>query len=503
MFLEFYTKKSSMLKRRVNRIVWLTIIIFTSNSYSFSQNSVQQAIDNFASNAYFANASIGFLATDAQSGEVIASKNPNMALSPASITKLFTTASAYQLLGKDYAPTTRIYIDGELSGEGVLFGNLWVRGAGDVSLGSRYYNGNGKETDFMEKWADSLLKLGIKKINGAVYADGSEFGYEGIPDGWNWGDMGNYYGAGASGLPIYDNMLRYHFSVGSKNGLKTTFLGTFPIVQGLTFNNYVYSGGSGDNCYIYGAPYSLDRFATGTLGAGLGKFTVKGSLPDPELTFAQEFTRILKEKGIEVAKQPVSVRTLSPISAVSRYASMKLFYSHKGKTLHSIAWWTNMKSVNLFAEELLCWIGYATTGNGSTENSLNRLKNYWSGKINLIGYNQTDGSGLSRSNAISATHFCNLLNFMAKSVEYEHFFSSLPVAGVSGTLSSVCKNQVSEGHVFAKSGTMNRIKAYSGYVKTKAGRTLSFCIMVNNFNSSSDYVVSQMEKVFNAMTLFE
>lgn len=487
------------------QVVSLGFSFLFTEQLAFAQNpnNIQTAIDAFSSNAYFANASVSFMAMDCSNGQVLASKNPSLALSPASTTKLFATATAFQLLGKNYTPQTRIYLDGELTKEGVLNGNLWIRGGGDVALGSRYYNGDGKEAEFLEKWADTLMKLGVKKINGAVVADASEFGYEGAPDGWNWGDMGNYYGAGASGLPIYDNMLRYTFQVGSKSGTKTTFLGTFPTVNGLNFINYINTGGSGDNSYIYGAPYSMDRFGTGTLGAGLGKFTVKGSLPDPELTFSQEFTRILKAKGIDVKEKALASRNLTMVSATSRYAPMKLFFVHKGKNLNSIAWWTNMKSVNLFAEEVLCWIGYGTSGNGSVDNSVARMMNYWSGKINTIGLYITDGSGLSRSNAISANHFCEMLKYMTTSKEFDAFYGTLPVAGVSGTLSSVCKNQPGEGKVHAKSGTMKRIKAYSGYVETKAGKRICFSIIINNFNCSSEYTVEQMEKVFNAMVLYQ
>ena len=85
---------------------------------------------------------------------------------------------------------------------------------------------------------------------------------------------------------------------------------------------------------------------------------------------------------------------------------------------------------------------------------------------------------------------------------YKTFYGTLPVAGVSGTLSSVCKNQAGEGKIHAKSGTMNRIKSYAGYVETKSGKTLSFALIINNFNCSSEATVERMEKVFNEMSQF-
>lgn len=475
------------------------LIVFVRGT---AQQSVQAAIDAFAADPVFSNASVGFLAIDVATGDVLAEKNAATCLSPASTVKLFSTATAFEVLGKDYTPKTRIYIDGTLDAKGVVHGNLWIRGGGDVSIGSRYYNAEGVEDTLLRVWTDTLMKMGIRQINGFIIADASEFGYQGVPDGWNWADMGNYYGAGPSGLPIYDNMLRYIFQSGNTSGTRTTLLETFPVIPGFSFHNYISTGGDGDNSYIYGAPYSLDRFGTGTLEAKLNRFTVKGSLPDPELQFAQELLRIMKLRGMIVTDSVKTARQMAWQSPTVRYPSMKLVFEHSGKSVNSIAWWTNMKSVNLFAEELLCWIGYASNGNGSTENGITKLENYWNGKIPISGMFIKDGSGLSRSNAISPRHFCDLLKYMAKnSKQFDTFFATLPVAGVSGTLSSVCKNQAGEGRVHAKSGTMNRIKSYAGYVDTKSGKRIAFSIIVNNYNCTSNAVVDRMEKVFNAIAL--
>ncbi len=483
------------------RMRFLSLFALLLGSTVFAQNTIQTAIDVFASDPNFSNASISFMAVDCSTGQTIASKNPNLSLSPASTTKLWSTATAYQLLGKDYAPTTRIYIDGTVK-DSILDGNLWVRGGGDIALGSRYYNGDGIEDAFLRAWCDTLKKKGIKQIKGAIIADGSEFGYEGAPDGWAWGDMGNYYGAAASGLPIYDNMLRYYFSTSKTAGAATSFLRTFPVVPGMTFHNYIASGGNGDNSYIYGAPYSLDRFGSGTLECGSSKFMVKGSLPDPEMTFAQEFSRVLKEKGIKVSDSCSTVRRMTYVAAHNRYSTKTLLHTHTGKTLNSVAWWTNMKSVNTFAEEILCWVGYGTSGDGSIENSLSKEMDFWSSKISTSGLYLKDGSGLSRANAISANHFCQMLKFMTTGKEFEHFYATLPVAGVSGTLSDVCENQAGEKRVHAKSGTMKRIKSYAGYVETKSGKRIAFAIIINNYNCSNEATLDRIEKVMNAMALY-
>ena len=99
-------------------------------------------------------------------------------------------------------------------------GNIWIRGAGDVSLGSKYFNTAGHEFDFLLQWADTLISLGIKGVEGSIIADGSEFGYNGAPKGWASNDLGNYYGATHAGINFYDNTIKLFFLTSSNISIK-------------------------------------------------------------------------------------------------------------------------------------------------------------------------------------------------------------------------------------------------------------------------------------------
>lgn len=478
----------------------ITLFLFFQLSYSllFAQSQLESVKDEIIKDSYLKNASIGIQVVDLASGAVLVKNQESISMAPASTTKLFSTASAFEMVGANYQPKTRIYYQGEISTAGLLKGDLWIRGGGDASLGSRYYTDN--ESEFLDRWADTLYKLGLRKVQGAVVGDGSEFGYAGAPDGWSWGDMGNYYGAGPSGLAIYDNMLKYYFKVNSVLGAVPILSKTFPEVEGFRFYNYISgSKAAGDNSYIYGAPYSLDRFGTGYLQMNTS-ITVKGSIPDPELQFAVEMTKALQKRGIEVSEKAKGARSMSLIAAWKRYGTNhQLIYTHNGSSINTIAHWTNQKSVNFFAEQLVCLVGYNKNGDGSTENGLRQLNQYWNTRINTTGLYLKDGSGLSRSNGISAEHFCGLLTFMNQSKNKDVFRATLPVAGISGTLSDVCRNQAAQGRVFAKSGTMSRIKSYAGYVDTKSGKKLAFAIIFNNYNCSNAYLMKKIEKFMNAM----
>ena len=80
-------------------------------------------------------ATISYEVIDLKNGEVVASQNPELCATPASVTKLITTATALELLGGDFQFSTYIETNGTIVG-GVLNGDLIIRGGADPTLGS-------------------------------------------------------------------------------------------------------------------------------------------------------------------------------------------------------------------------------------------------------------------------------------------------------------------------------------------------------------------------------
>ena len=479
----------------------LLLTLLLLSNFVIGQQSLSSAVSTFVKGSGMEHASISVAIYDLDSKNTVASHNPELTLPTASTAKMFSTATALEILGADYRPETRLYIEGYVD-NGTLIGNIWIRGGGDPSLGSKYFNSPGHELDFMYPWIDSLKARGITSISGGVIGDGSEFGYEGAPDGWSWVDMGNYYGAGPSGLTIYDNLVRYTFASGSTPGVTVKVKSIEPVVPGLIYHNYVKaSKRSGDNAYLYGAPYGFDRFGTGTIPINQSAFLVKGSLPDPELQCAYELTELLKQNGIEVHEAPQGCREIEIFSSDADYQKRIWVATHKGERLDAIVKETNHRSVNLFAEHMLNLIGYAKTGDGSTASGIRVFEKHWNNKFNTSGLHINDGSGLSRSNAISANHFVKFLESMYTSSQKDAFRKSLPVSGESGTMKYVCRNTAGHGRIAAKSGSMTRIRSYSGYVDSKTGKHYAFAIIVNNFDGSSSTLKARIETLLNAIAV--
>ncbi len=480
------------------KIVSIVLIhlLFVIN-IAIGQSSIQSAANQFANDPVLKHGSVSFVVIDLETGKPIAAINSDLTLPTASTAKLFSTATALDILGPDYRPSTKIYHDGFIDSTGTLYGNVWVKGGGDPALGSKYFTNETTKRDFLKSWVNTLKVAGIKRIEGSIIADASDFGYSGAPDGWNWVDMGNYYGAGPSGLSLFDNLLEFHFTTGAA-GAKTRITKIQPEVPDLEVHNYVLSSTKGgDNAFIYGAPYSMDRFVTGTLPMNQSDFVIKGSMPDPEYQMAYELKKELVASSVDVMGDSKAARQFE--SHVPDKLGLTLITLYGGEKLIDVITETNMRSVNLFAEHMLNLIAYEKTGFGSTDAGLKTLDTYWKSKINTDGLHVNDGSGLSRTNAISANHYAQLLSYMHKSKYAAEFKKSLPIAGVSGTLKSVCKDQAAQNRMYAKSGTMNRIKSYAGYIDGKSGKKYAFALIANNYSCSSTALKQKMEAVFNAI----
>ena len=462
-------------------------------------NAVQNYLSSIPNQPGIGQAAFTCYVVDLGNNQVVAAQHENMRIPPASTMKLVTTAAALEILGPNYKFKTKLAYSGKINLKTkTLEGDLYIIGGGDPTLGSKYFTEDGEEGDFLLAWADSIKKLGINHINGRVVADGSAYAYQGSPSGWVWGDMGNYYGAGPNGLTIYDNMLKLYFDTkGIGSNAKLTC--TVPYLPGFYLGGSVIAAKSSrDNAYVFGAPYGLDWFITGSIPYKRKDFMVKAANPDPELTFTHEFNQALQAKGITIKYFPETERNLLKDSAYV-HPKLKTIFTHESPTLLSIINLTNLYSINLFAEHLLCEIATKRKGIGSTHDGALIAKAYFASKFDCSGLIMTDGSGLSRSNAMSAHFLVNLLKHMKNS---KQFNNSLAIAGKKGTMSSIGRRTAASGRVIGKSGTMSKIKAYAGYVNSSSGKKLAYAMIMNNYETPTSKVKSYFEKLMVLMATY-
>lgn len=468
-----------MKKNKLVIIISLIIIV---------AGSLQAQVSNFTNNKLLKNANISLCVKDLQTGKIISAHREHHLTTPASTLKLVTTATALELLGAEYKFATTLEIDGELNGSGTLNGNLYIKGSGDPTLGSTKL-GN---IHFLEKWIEAIKSLGIKKINGNIIADVTAYDSEGINPKWTWEDIGNYYATGIYGIAYKDNTYQLQLKSGNP-GTTPQVIKTIPDIPELSFQLYLKSSTTQkDSAYIYGTPYSNERYIYGAIPANRNTFTIKGDIPRPGLILARDLRWKLTANGIEVSG--------NASDKVTSKERRKTIFTHYSPTLKEIVKEINIHSNNHYAEQLLRHLSYSKYSIGTTPKSLDIIKNYWKAKgLSIEELVMYDGSGLSPSNAVSANFFVELLGYMQTSKNSDAFFHSLPISGESGTLIHFLDNSRLTGKVSAKSGTIEQVKCYAGYLNDKHKRYV-FAIMVNNANGKSYEVTRKIEQFLLAIT---
>ena len=141
---------------------------------------------------------------NAHTGEVVFAKNERIGLATASTLKNITAATAYHILGPSHTFETHLYYTGQLGTDGVLQGDIIIKGVGDPTLGSDRYPSTLDKT-IIQHWVAAIHAAGIRSINGRIIGDDNRYGGMTAPRGWVWQDMGNYYGAGVSSLNWQEN----------------------------------------------------------------------------------------------------------------------------------------------------------------------------------------------------------------------------------------------------------------------------------------------------------
>lgn len=439
------------------------------------------------------NASWGFCLMDPSNGSILAEHEKQLSLVPASGMKAITTLSALSILGENYTYITTLEYDSIIT-DGILHGNLYITGSGDPSLGSNRISGDKNFDALVDDWAKQIKAKGITAIEGKIIADASAFENYSTPGSWNWDDIGQYYGAGPYGLNVFENTYTLFFS--STNS-KSNIDSMYPSIEGLTVFNDTKVGGG--DAFIFGAPDSYYRYVVGGVPAGRKQFTVKGSMPDPPLFLATELKAALENNGVAVKQQATTMYAIHR-SGIKLKQKKTVLLKHSSAPMSEIIHQTNEHSINLYAEALLKTIGKYQLNDGSTSSGVKVVRSYWTERgLNLKGFNMEDGSGLSRLNVITTLQMCSFLKYTYSNQNFEVFKNSLAIAGKTGTLENVCNGTIAEGNIFAKSGSMSKVRSYSGYVKTLSGKTYCFSVIMNNYTCGSAEIRQKLEKLMVLM----
>src|ERR1039458_768085 len=177
------------------------------------ERKLASEIDKILSDPEAARGFWGVYAVSIDTGKPLYALNQDKLFTPASNTKLFTTAAVFGLIGPDYRFKTTIETTGTLDKYGRLNSDLVLVGRGDPNLSGRtlpYNMHTERKTppiQVLQTLADQLVQQGLKYIDGDIVADDSYFVFERYGEGWSQDDLAREWGAPVSALTINDNVI--------------------------------------------------------------------------------------------------------------------------------------------------------------------------------------------------------------------------------------------------------------------------------------------------------
>jgi serine-type D-Ala-D-Ala carboxypeptidase/endopeptidase (penicillin-binding protein 4) len=445
---------------------------------------VRRALDALSKVPELTTGTLGFFLSRIETpDQPLVTRNHRQSFIPASTIKSLTTGTALELLGPDYRFETTLAYD-------EATGDVIIRGSGDPSLA------RGGWDELFAEWSNALLEAGIREVRGRIVSDETAWEARAVPDGWTWLDIGNYFASPLTPLTFHDNEFRLYFRLDGEPGELAHFYDAEPWPDGLQIIDEVRIGkpGTGDEAYVSGGPGASVYRLRGTLARDAGKEFIRGALPDPALFCAQEFTRWLEAREVPVHGTATTTRrpTADPLHPPPSPRGGVLA-SRQSDPLSALLVPINHQSLNLDCECLL-----VTLGHGQMRAGLQRIREHLAGKnLGLAGYQQTDGSGLSRTNMITPELLARVNASVLTGPYGAVFRASLPVAGESGTLRKI--GSQTQGRIRAKSGTIERVKCYLGLVEAASGQEFIFSVMVNNYDGPIAPVFAGMSELFEAL----
>lgn len=399
--------------------------------------------------------------SDMKTGETIYELNSDKKMVPASNQKLYVAASALLGLGPDYRSSTHFFARGPLE-NGVLRGDVVVKGYGAIALTSRYprsQTATEKNTVLntqLDELAAKFKASGIESILGGLVADNRE-----------WTDMtSNEHYPAATALLFNENTLDIHVEDGILHHCPDR-LGVFRLHP---------------TALAGGQQYRLEKDGkpTNTIRVGMADdnddyWRLEASVASSY--YLDQLMAAMDSRGIPIAGSFLTAEREKPETPLFQLSSLPL---------ESLVTTMLSNSDNLRSEIVFLNLGYQLRGRATYKNAAKACEEVLEqhGMV-FRRYKAVDGSGLSRRNRVSTKETVQLLVAMSRKPHFKLFYDALPVAGMSGTLMRRLSAEAIKGKVRAKTGTIDGVKALSGYADTSGGGQIAFSIICNDAPDSS------------------
>jgi len=453
---------------------------------------------------------VGAQVVQLSDGHVLYAHNSERLFVPASNMKLFTTALALARLGADNRLTTQIGAQVPIDAAGTLPGDLELVGGGDPSLSGREYPyrshaapGAVYSFSAIEELADQLMARGLKRIDGNVVGDDGRYVWEPQPGGWSSDSATREYGAPVSALILHDNTFALTLRPGGHAG-DLARITLAPPFENFVIDNRVVTGDRGERkIELYRSASGRELHIWGRLPIGDAGFREELAIGDPALYAAEVLRDALLRRGVAIRGEAVARHRFPDEAPAPPTAAAKLeavLAERRSPPLLDLLQVVDKVSQNLHAEILLREVAVASGHVGSVEAGIEAMDDFLTGiGIAKADHQFTDGSGLSRATLVTPGAITKLLAYMSQSKYREQWLNLLPIGGEDGTLGARFAEHPEARNIHAKTGTLDHVRAISGYADTPGRGRVAFSFLENNFEGPGTGVTAILDQLALAL----
>ena len=430
---------------------------------SFASAILPQSINDMIYKDKIEPSNLSILIKDNSTDTIVASLNPNISRTPASVAKIATTYAALLEFGADFKWPTQIYYTGSLK-SGTLNGDIVVKAYGDPTLRAKD----------VKEFAKKIANYGIKRITGNLVIDRSFFKNSAkISSGFDKNYVSEY-NAMPDALMYNDHLSTIKIKPTSKGVKVFTAYGDkgFKLVNKI---KPVKAACRGKNAWpsvkFVKDNGVVDVYLGGNLSTKCRTITLNRVLSKPYVSFYYSFGSYLKKAGVQFSGSLVLNKT--PKSA-------KLMFTHYSKTLLQVVSKTLKMSNNLYARHIFLILGAKKYGYPATLAKSQRAIKEILGSRGLLDSSDhlVNGCGLSRESKLKVTSAVKIMKDAYKTFG-ERWLQALSIAGVDGTINKRFKHTAVKNRAFMKTGTLKKAKNIAGFVRSKSGRLYNVAIFYN------------------------
>lgn len=401
--------------------------------------------------------------------KVVIDVNGQQTMIPASITKIATASAVLANFPPGYKFKTQLWTTGDVKG-GVLKGNVYLKGGGDPSFVS----------ENMWFLVNAFLRADIKRIEGDIVVDDSLFDKMRYDISRQKERVDRAYDAPVGAMSFNWNSVNIFVRPG-KNGdeAKVTI---DPENDYIRLVNKAKTIGGSDNKLL--ADRKEDSKFDGDIihvGGGIGKnnkeIVIFKNIMQPDLWSGYNLKAFLAQRGVSVTgaiKTGVTADTAT------------LAAEAESKAIEQILADMNKFSNNYVAEMLTKNLGTLKKQKAVTLADGMTVINEHMQSLQIPKEQMTllSPSGLTRENKMSAFALWKVLQHLRNDFRVQpEFLTSLPIAGIDGTLKKRMKGSSAERWIRAKTGYINNVVSLAGYAGLEDGRVITFTFI---YNGSTD-----------------